>query len=645
LYISKKKKGAMIGLPALALAAVIGFLPLAAHADEAAPEETQVSEEVVVTTEENSEVVTEEVVETPEETIVEENSEVVTEEVVETPEETVVDETTEEETPQAPSALRLVQQAEADEVNYGIAGTPYPNTSDSNKEEYWEDEYTQCFKHEGRDMIDNDHAYLINDGKTVVLKPYGANWYGDHWELIIVKAANTDLVTVHPSSGLPGYHAVDFKEISHYIVCKGATPDEPPTNQICETFEDGGTSTNLNANGWAEFASKPGGSAEYVDGGLALTNVDGSSKVSWAHSAAGGSLANLGQIAADYTHSSGANLSSGPGLNVFVTFESGLTGTLVGEPNVYGQDWWLTNGSNAAIVGPQTGGGFGSNRHGTIDEWLALYPDATYEPGFAFAYGTGGPASGVLHSVTIECVTYSFDHETVPPAEGDYPTVTVIPEYCDHETGGVTGGSITVEGGTNIKSVTVYDENMVEVTDTSDLPDGDYTVVVVFNDGFIAPVAEGWTIDENDPAKASTTVEVENTECDPEVEVVTPVLPTFTTCPVTPVLPDDVTKVEASENIYENATAFYEVNEDSITIHPKPGTEFEESDLYELTEEGTIVVAFPAEGSCPTDTPKLALTGSQVAFGAGGVAALGLLVGFLLVMAARKRRLTFNQEA
>lgn len=117
--------------------------------------------------------------------------------------------------------------------DYGIAGTPYPNSSDSNKPGYWEDagphDDAICYKHEGEEMWDNDHAYLTNDGKTVVLKPYGATWPGDHYEAIIVKAANTDLVTIHPVAGLPGYSAVDNKEVSHYIVCKGTTPPPPPT--------------------------------------------------------------------------------------------------------------------------------------------------------------------------------------------------------------------------------------------------------------------------------------------------------------------------------------------------------------------------------------------------------------------------------
>lgn len=807
------KKGVQIGLPALLVAALI-FPPLAANADELAPEETPVSEEVVT-----EEVITEEVVETTEESTSEDTTQ----------------ETTEEETSRTPSTLRVAPQSEVDEAFIGIVGELLPWSSATNEPSYWEDygphDDAVCYSHSGN----SSHGSVTGGGKTVTLNAYGADWPGDHWELLVVKGGSvSNNVIVHPSAGVayasPLNDGGQQSNVSHWIVCKGTTPDEPfdwnwtypaptcdgvtitfpanlpagqqgvmevnvtggsisgmqyklegdaytakypnghagltvfipwsdfrnysipatgewtvtqlqvhgtnyhwqgtlecgeepPTNQVCTTYEDGGTSTNLDAGGWVEFASKPGGSYKYVDGGLALTNVDGNSKVSWAHPISGGSLALLGQIAVDYTHGSGV-LSSGPGLNVFVTFESGLTGTLVGEPNVYGQDWWLTDGSNAAIVGPQTGGGFGSNRHGTIDEWLALYPDATFAPYFAFAYGTGGPASGVLHSVTIGCTTYSFDHEE-EVTEGVYPTVTVIPEYCDYETGGVIGGSITLDGGEGVKSSTVFDENMVEQTDTSDLPAGEYTVEVVFDDGFTAPTADGWTVDPNDPSKATTVVTILEAECEivapvvtstdsvcvegsasevtvtvtatpgvtseyrindgpwlpyngpftasagddvdvrstapsqytfpngegvtetsltindpgcePEVEVVTPILPTFEYCPVRLDLPDGLTKVDGSENVYENATAFYEVNKENVTIYPKPGVEFAESDSYTIGDDGEIVVPFPSDKDCPKpEEPNLAVTGAEVGGLVAGALAL-LAVGGILVL-ARKRR-------
>jgi LPXTG-motif cell wall-anchored protein len=108
------------------------------------------------------------------------------------------------------------------EPDYGIGGTPYPNSSDSHHPDYWEDG-TECVKYEGAAMSDNVDAYLTNDGKTVVLKVSGV-------VLLVVKAANTDLVNVNPVAGLPGYHAVDFKEISHYIICVGDPEDpEDPT--------------------------------------------------------------------------------------------------------------------------------------------------------------------------------------------------------------------------------------------------------------------------------------------------------------------------------------------------------------------------------------------------------------------------------
>ena len=115
----------------------------------------------------------------------------------------------------------------------GIAGTPYPWTNDTNHAWYWEawleengHHEAQCYEHD-RDKASNSHGYLL-DSKTVVLNAYGNDWPGDHWELLVVKAGSEfNLVTVDPNSGLPGYSAYDNKDISHYIVCKGDTPDEP----------------------------------------------------------------------------------------------------------------------------------------------------------------------------------------------------------------------------------------------------------------------------------------------------------------------------------------------------------------------------------------------------------------------------------
>jgi hypothetical protein len=179
----------------------------------------------------------------------------------------------------------------------------------------------------------------------------------------------------------------------------------PPVNQICEVPADGPTSTNLN-DLWVNVDTRSSGHLEYVDGGLHVWTDDNTSqaKVSEGYPV-NFALKNTGQIDLDWTGTSPA-----PGVNLFVTFESGKTGTLVWESVYGGADLWLTNGSNVGITAPQTGGGFGSNRHGTINEWLALYPDAQVN-GIAYSYGSGIHGDGVIHSITVGCTTYYFDYQ------------------------------------------------------------------------------------------------------------------------------------------------------------------------------------------------------------------------------------------
>lgn len=202
---------------------------------------------------------------------------------------------------------------------------------------------------------------------------------------------------------------------------EGCTPPPPPTNIVCEVTGDGGTATNLDANGWVSIDTRSAGHAEYVSGGLHIWTDDNSSnaKVSWGN-AITIPLWQVGELGIDYTNNQPGWFAYGPGINLFVTFDTGVTGTLVYEP-VYGQDLWLTSGSSAAAKtnAPSTTGGNGSPWHGTIDQWLSVYPDALVT-GFAFALGSGVHADGVLHSVTFGCNMFTFDFVAAPtPLSGN----------------------------------------------------------------------------------------------------------------------------------------------------------------------------------------------------------------------------------
>ena len=90
---------------------------------------------------------------------------------------------------------------------------------------------------------------------------------------------------------------------------------------------------------------------------------------------------------------------------------------LVGEP-VYGENWWLTNGSSAAAKaadpsGPNDGGN-GSAWFGTLAEWKAAMADARVYAG-GFSLGSGVKGDGVVRAVTLGDTTYEYTDETVAP--------------------------------------------------------------------------------------------------------------------------------------------------------------------------------------------------------------------------------------
>ena len=114
---------------------------------------------------------------------------------------------------------------------------------------YWQNtgEHTPslCFKHEG--WYRNGHG--SGDGKTWTMAAFDPAWdFGDHWELLVVKAGTERIVTVHPVVG-QAYPAPDGKDISHVIVCKGqgevpvettipvdtTHPEQPTTTQAQAT--------------------------------------------------------------------------------------------------------------------------------------------------------------------------------------------------------------------------------------------------------------------------------------------------------------------------------------------------------------------------------------------------------------------------
>ncbi|MFE5407343.1 hypothetical protein [Microbacterium sp. NPDC056569] len=120
----------------------------------------------------------------------------------------------------------------AEPVLKGEVGKLEPATPEGNAPGYWEKltEHTSaCYKVDG--PWSSSHGTISSDKKTITLKPYQAGWWGDHWELLIIKAGTTNNVIKHPQAGVayasPANNGGNQADVSHWIVCKGKTPDTP----------------------------------------------------------------------------------------------------------------------------------------------------------------------------------------------------------------------------------------------------------------------------------------------------------------------------------------------------------------------------------------------------------------------------------
>lgn len=103
-------------------------------------------------------------------------------------------------------------------------------------------------------------------------------------------------------------------------------------------------------------------------------------------------------------------------------------GILVWEPVYGGTDVWLTNGSSQALKDAaedagMTGGGSGSNWHGTLQQWQDVVPNNTVIMSAGWSLGSGIKGDGVLFAQTVGETTYEFTSD-VAPLPVAKPTVT-----------------------------------------------------------------------------------------------------------------------------------------------------------------------------------------------------------------------------
>ena len=123
-------------------------------------------------------------------------------------------------------------------------------------------------------------------------------------------------------------------------------------------------------------------------------------------------LADVGEPTLEYTNSSNLGV---PGAQLVVDFDNdgSSDGILIGEPAVYGNDWWLNRTATdiAKAGAPETDGGKGSEWHGTLDQWRVAFPTAVVEA-FGFSLGSGVQGDGLLTAIHFADTQYTFAADT-----------------------------------------------------------------------------------------------------------------------------------------------------------------------------------------------------------------------------------------
>lgn len=140
-------------------------------------------------------------------------------------------------------------------------------------------------------------------------------------------------------------------------------------------------------------------------------------------------------LAADTTASLGyvANFGITPGAQLVVDINGDGVGDgiLVGEA-VYGDNWWLTNGSSAEFKaldpsGAENGGN-GSEWFGTLAEWAAASESLTITH-VGFSLGSGVHGDGTVTGFTVNGTTHSFvEFIAGSPEVPGTPEVPAVPE-------------------------------------------------------------------------------------------------------------------------------------------------------------------------------------------------------------------------
>jgi hypothetical protein len=212
------------------------------------------------------------------------------------------------------------------------------------------------------------------------------------------------------------------------------------------------------------FLTTPGGGVE-----IQTDDTSSNAKAAGYFDAGALPLSAAGEPSMSYDNFAG---SLRPSVQLVVDFDNdgAPDGILVGEPTypngsvLYGNDWWLSNGSSPFVKAdaPQHTSGFGSDNHGQLSEWRAAFPDAKILAG-GWSLGSGVQGHGVINSITIGATRYTFTGvvpnvaPTASPVTGSGPfqggpvTVTLAGHDNDgdaltYTAGPSSDGTVTVSG-------------------------------------------------------------------------------------------------------------------------------------------------------------------------------------------------------
>ena len=177
------------------------------------------------------------------------------------------------------------------------------------------------------------------------------------------------------------------------------------------------------ATGHNEFRTDGSGVRVWTEGNTSLDKAAGYFDVNK-------TLASVGEPSMSWTPNGAQTLKPSVQLKTDFNGDGSIDGILVGEPTyadgsvLYGNDWWLSNGSAQFVkdAAPSHVGGSGSDNHGTLAQWRAAFANAKVIQG-GWSLGSGVKGDGVIQAIVIGGQPYFFvksaDAATVTKYQSD----------------------------------------------------------------------------------------------------------------------------------------------------------------------------------------------------------------------------------